>query len=225
MAKLSPDQLDPRNMLEYYTKDVIRNSEMWTDKLLRSEYARLRSIAQKRLSRLEKNEPGSYAYKKNVGKYPATRETSTEEIKKLMPQLAKFIAAKTGSVMGIRQQRRAAVETLQEAGNWFITMDNYKQFSDFMAQWRAEDSGKKQSWGSDEVLQAFQWSYEHGIEAEDIKGNFNRFMAQQKKLETYVKKQSEQGKEVSTQDILNKFEQLELQRKRRNEQAQKRRGK
>lgn len=225
MAKLSPDQLDPRNMLEYYTKDAIRNSEMWTEQLIRSEYSRLRSIAQKRLVRLERNEPESYAYKKNVGKYPAARETSTEDIIKLMPQLAKFIAAKTGSVTGIRQQRRAAVEALQEAGNWFITMDNYKQFSDFMALWRAEDSGKKQSWGSDEVVQVFQWSYEQGINAEDIKGNFDRFMRQQKKLETYVKQQSEKGKEVSTQDILNKFEQLELQRKRRNEQARKRRKK
>ena len=225
MAKLSPDQLDPRNMLEYYTKDAIRNSEMWTDQLLRSEYSRLRSIARKRLERLERNEPESYAYKKNVGKYPSARGMSTEDIKRVMPQLAKFIAAKTGSVTGIRKQRKAAIATLQEAGNWFITMDNYKQFSDFMALWRAEDNGKRQTWGSDEVVQTFQWSYEHGIEAEDIKGNFDRFMRQQKKLDTYVKKQSEQGKEVSTQDILDKFEQLELQRKRKNEQARKRRKK
>lgn len=225
MAKLSPDVLDPRNMLDYYMKDALRNSDMWTDKLLRSEYSRLRDIAQKRLERLARNEPESFAYRKNVGQYPRGRELSTDEIRALMPQLAKFIAAKTGSVTGIRRQRMAAVQALQETGNYFITMDNYKQFSDFMAQWRAEDTGKKQSWGSDEVVQVFEWSYENGIRAEDIKGNFDRFMRQQKKLETYVKKQSEKGKEVSTQDILAKFEQLELQRNRRNEQARKRRRK
>lgn len=215
MAKLSPDQLDPRNALELYTKDVIKNSEIWTEQLLRSEYSRLRSIAQKRLVTLAKYEPESYAYKKNVGQYPPARGTSTEEIARMLPKLAKFIAAKTGSVTGIRAQRAKAVATMRKHEYDFITLANYQEFASFMEAWRDSDKGKKKTWGSDDVVTAFQWTYEHGIRVEEVKDNFARYLRQQKNLERYVKQQNKRGKEVTSAMIMDKFEELELAREKR----------
>ena len=122
---------DPRVNLEYYTREAVRNADIWTDSAVRAEYSRLRDIAQKRLQRLAKSEPGSYAYRANVGQYAPARGQTTEEIRTQLPTLAKFIAAKTGSVSGIRAQRAKAVKTFREHGYNFITKENIGTFGDF----------------------------------------------------------------------------------------------
>ena len=43
---------DPRVNLEYYTREAIRNADVWTDSAVRAEYSRLRDIAQKRLKQI-----------------------------------------------------------------------------------------------------------------------------------------------------------------------------
>ena len=124
----SPDEIDPRNNLQWYTRQALKNADVWTDQAVRKEYRRLRDIAQKRLKTLAKYEPDSYAYARNVGRYPGAKGATTAELRALMPELAKFIAARTGSVMGIRAQRRKAVNTLREHGYTGVTMKNIKEF-------------------------------------------------------------------------------------------------
>ena len=111
MAKLNPDELDPRNNLEWYTADAITNADVWTPQMIRREYSRLRDIAQKRLKRLAEAEPESYAYRHNVGQYAPARGQTTKELAAKLPELARFIAAKTGTVRGIREQRIKAAAT------------------------------------------------------------------------------------------------------------------
>ena len=215
-ARIDPSQLDPRNNLQLYTKSALRNSDAWTDQLIRSEYRRLRDIAQKRLKRLAEAEPGSYAYKHNKGKYPGSRGTSTAEMRKLLPDLAKFIAAKTGSVSGIRAHEKAVLSTLHQHGYTGVNKTNLRAFGEFMEAWRAKNG---RSAGSPTAVDKFEFWQDQGVVWDQVEGRFAEFLAQEKKLQDYVQKRHEKGKEVSSADIIAKFESLERQRIARNKRA------
>ena len=167
-------KLDPRENLEYYTKSAIASGE-WTDLEIRREYSRLRDIARKRLQTLAKNEPGSFAYKKNVGQYPVLSETGTEGARALLPQLARFIAAKTGTVQGIREQRRQAIETLREHGYDFINKKNIKEFGEFMEAWRADKDLR--AVGSPTAVDLYEAAKERQINIEEIKAQFSTWLS------------------------------------------------
>lgn len=202
---------DPRVNLEYYTREAVRNADVWTDSAVRAEYSRLRDIAQKRLKRLAKSEPSSYAYRANVGEYPAARGQSTEEIRMRLPQLAKFIAAKTGSVSGIRAQRAKAVKTFQEHGYDFITKENIGTFGEFMEAFKSK-KGKTRAYGSYEAVELWEFTQEQNIDPERVKRKFAQWLQQRKELEEYVTRQHTAGEEVSADDVIREFNRLDKQR-------------
>lgn len=204
---------DPRVNLEYYTREAIRSADVWTDSAVRAEYSRLRDIAQKRLKRLAVNEPQSYAYRANVGQYAPARGMSTEEIRTQLPTLAKFIAAKTGSVMGIRAQRRKAVETFHEHGYKFINQNNLRAFGDFMESFRSK-RGKTRTYGSFDAVELWEFTQENNIDPERVKKQFAQWLGQQRALDKYVRKQHKAGEEVSADDIIKEFNRLERERKK-----------
>lgn len=204
---------DPRVNLEYYTREAIRNADVWTDSAVRAEYSRLRDIAQKRLKRLAVNEPQSYAYRANVGQYAPARGMSTEEIRMQLPTLAKFIAAKTGSVMGIRAQRRKAVDTFREHGYNFINQNNLRAFGDFMESFRSK-RGKTRTYGSFDAVELWEFTQENNIDPERVKKQFAQWLGQQRALDKYVRKQHKAGEEVSADDIIKEFNRLERERKK-----------
>ena len=213
MAKLDPSQLDPRNNLQFYTKAALRNSEVWTDSAIRAEYRRLRDIAQKRLKRLAEAEPGSYAYKTNKGKYPGARGMSTEQMRKALPDLARFIAARSGTVRGIKEQRTKALATLHAHGYTGINKSNLRAFGEFMEEWRSNKAAHKR--GSPTAVETFEFTQKHNIPWETVKQDFAAWLTQRKKLESYVQKRHKSGAEVSADDLIAEFDRLEVQREKR----------
>ncbi len=201
MAKISPDQLDPRNNLQWYTRSALRNADVWTDKAIRQEYSRLRDISQKRLKRLAVAEPESMAYQQNIGKYAPVRELTTEEARALLPELARFIAAKTGTVSGIRAQRTKAVRSLQKQG-FAVTKENIKAFGKYMETWRAtqKKGGKAGTVTSGDVAESYEFYEKSGIELDEIRDRFNKWVKSQKRLQNYVKKQNK--KQPVTSDMI-----------------------
>ena len=220
-ARISPDQLDPRNNLQFYTAAALRNADVWTDRAIRQEYKRLRDIAQKRLKRLAIAEPESYAYKTNVGRFGTTRGQSTAELRAQLPDLAKFIAAKTGTISGIRQQRAKAVATLQKHGYTGVTKSNLKVFGEFMDLWR--NSKMNRAYGSPTAVETFEFVQKHQIPWDRVKNDFATFLMDRAKLESYVRKQNKSGREVSSDDIIAEFDRLEQARESRNRKARERR--
>lgn len=204
MAKIPSDQLDPRNNLQWYSRAALRNADVWTDRNIRQEYSRLRDISQKRLKRLAVSEPESYAYRENIGKYAPVRELTTEEARALLPELARFIAAKTSTVTGIRRQREKAVKTLQAQG-FAVTKENIKLFGQYMQTWRETQNGRKRGLvTSGEAAESYEFFEKSGIELDEIKDRFNKWVKSQDKLENYVKKQNKKGA-VSSDMILAKW--------------------
>lgn len=192
---LSPDILDPRNALQFYSRAAVKNADFWTDKLVRSEYSRLRSIAQKRLKNLEKYEPESYAYTHNRGQYPTMRGMSAAEIREKLPELARFIAAKTGTVTGIRAQRNKAAQTMQERG-YNIAPEDMKAFGQFMDEWRTQKLNR--AYGSQEVVDLFTFIEEHETVPGVITENFREWLADRKKLKELAQWGEEYGLDIKT---------------------------
>lgn len=207
MAKLSPDQLDPRNNLQWYSRSALRNADVWTPANIRKEYSRLRDIAEKRLKRLAIAEPESFAYKQNIGKYAPVRELTTEEARVLMPELARFIAAKTGTVRGIRQAEVKAVKSLREQG-FAVTKENIKDFGKYMQAWKDSQKGRKRGLvTSGDAAESYEFFEQNKIPLSEIKDDFNKWVKAQKRIETYTKKQNKKGG-VTSKDILDEFHRL-----------------
>ena len=205
-------RLDPRVNLEMYTREAIRNADVWTDAAVRKEYSRLRDIAQKRLERLGRNEPESFAYRSNRGQYAPARGQTTEALRQQLPQLAKFIAAKTGSVTGIRAQRRKAVETLQSKGYVFVTRENLGAFGEFMEEFRAR-KGATRSYGTFDALELWEFAQANDIDVDRVKKQFANWLKERRELERYVRRRSKAGEETTADDILAEFNRLEKERK------------
>lgn len=115
-----------------------------SDKQLRKEYSRLRSIARKRLERFEGTEWTTsqiYRYNKE-GFKPLKEVTSDRELRHLLSDVARFVTAERGSVSGLERERRKAVKTLQERGYTFVTKKNFRKFAEFMEYVRTANLGR-----------------------------------------------------------------------------------
>lgn len=131
--------IDPRESLEIYNLHNLRNNPIWTPENIKSEYQRLRKIANRRLERMGKYEEGwnSRTYRENIGKYKPYRELTPGEAKVLLADVARMLAAKRGTLTGIRAANKQAIETLQERGYEFINAGNIHDFGRFMETWRS----------------------------------------------------------------------------------------
>ena len=131
--------LDPKTSPDYYTLDAIRHSDIWTPENIRNEYKRLRKLALERLQHMENDEIGraSKTYRMNIGKYKPVNEYTQGELKIALHDVARMISAKTGTLAGIKRQRKEAIKTFQEHGYNFINESNYNEFAEFMRQWKS----------------------------------------------------------------------------------------
>lgn len=131
--------LDPKTTPEYYTLDAIRHADVWTPENIRAEYTRLRKIAEQRLRAIGADEIGaqSYTYRRNKGRFKPVSQISAGQTKIMLSEVARMIAAKTGTISGIKAQRRKAIQTLREHGYEFINEKNYNEFGEFMREWKA----------------------------------------------------------------------------------------
>lgn len=105
-----------------------------TDKELRREYSRLRSIARKRLERFEGTEwTTSQIYRYNKEGFKPLKDIKSErELRHLFSDVARFVTAERGSVSGLEKERRKAVKTLNERGYKFVNKKNFRKFAEFM---------------------------------------------------------------------------------------------
>jgi Tfp pilus assembly protein PilO len=116
---------------EIYTPEGAKNL---TDKQLRKEYSRLRSVARKRLERFQGTEwTDAQVYKMNAGQYKSLKNIKSDrELRHLLSSVARFVTSDTGSVSGLEKQRTRAVKTLNERGYEFVNKQNFRKFAEFM---------------------------------------------------------------------------------------------
>lgn len=130
--------LDPHATPDYYTLDAIRHADIWTPENIKSEYIRLRKIAQERLREMSKSPIGreSYTFKRNQGRFRPASELTTGQIKVQLSEVARMITARRGTLAGIKRARKQAIATFHEHGYDFVTEENYSEFGEFMRAWK-----------------------------------------------------------------------------------------
>lgn len=122
----------------------------------RKEYARLRKIANQRITRAQN--AGDLL---DVETFPETRGIDdTGDLAKALVSVRKFLESRESTAAGRRAITRERVEKLEKLGFETVTVDNAKLFSDFMEMWRVKyqldtSQGRKLTMDSDFAAEIF----------------------------------------------------------------------
>ena len=164
---------------EVYTPE---GAKSLTDKQLRKEYSRLRSIARKRLERFEGTEwTDTQVYKLNAGVYKPLKEIKSErELRHLFSGVARFVISETGSVSGLEKQRTRAVDTLNDRGYDFVTKENFKEFAEFMEYARVANLNRM--YDSKRIAEFYEATEKKNMSNEEMRKAFRSWTKKQKKL-------------------------------------------
>lgn len=148
-----------------------------SQKDIRSEYTRLRDIAQKRIKRLGESEwADTKLYKKYKGGFPKLSEIGNRtNLSYELAALSRFVAAKITTVSGLKHQRAESLKTLKRHGYDFVNIKNYKAFGEFMEDYREKMIGKKQK-PSDTVADLYFQVERLGLNAKTVEKDFNYWL-------------------------------------------------
>lgn len=159
-----------------------------SEKEMRKEYARLREVARKRLSRMEDTPAErSQAYRMNRFRYekPQSQIASVGELGRRLSDLARFINAKSSTVTGQREIRMKSIKTLHEHGYGFVNEKNIYEFAEFMEWFRATEYAQIIS--SDPPADLFGINVRLGMPIEELKNNFMYFLENRDELDEIAK--------------------------------------
>lgn len=102
-----------------------------SDKTLRAEYSRLRSIANKRLQRMEGKEEAAGTYDRLPDQFPKLKGMSRADVVRALGDVSEFLTAKRGSLSGIRESNKQIQKSLKERGI-NVPKDQIAKFGSFM---------------------------------------------------------------------------------------------
>ena len=144
--------------------------EGYSEKELRREYSRLRSVARKRLERFQGSEfEDSNVYRYNKGKYvPLSQVSNKGELVHLLSDVARFLTAEAGSVSGQRAIRDKAIATWHEKGYTWMNKSNYAAFARFL-EFSREFVGQPYM---EKAAELFRRADDQGVSVEQIRSNF-----------------------------------------------------
>ena len=155
-----------------------------TDRNLREEYSRLRSIAVKRLQRLgnsEWNDTDLYLRSKN--KFKKLKDIKNErELRYLFSDLHYFLESPRSSVTGLDKIRRKSLDTLHAHGYEFVTKKNFREFGRFM-EW-AREHAQAYMYDSERVANIFnEISVKRNLSQQEIESAFRSWSRRERKLQ------------------------------------------
>ena len=173
-----------------------------SQKDIRSEYTRLRDIAQKRIKRLGVSEWSSTElYRKYAGGFPKLSEIVNQtNLSYQLAALSKFVAAKTTTVTGLKQQRSKALKSLKQHGYGFVNVQNYNRFGQFMEEYRQKTLGRKQK-PSDQVADLYFQTERLGMDPKTVERDFNYWL---ENLDTMKEIQPIKGKTAGSSTAIRK---------------------
>lgn len=192
MAKIDVLKYDYEN---YYV-DALKSGTL-TEKEMRSEYSRLRKIANRRLSALGRSKfSNTQAYLLNVGKYVTLDKIESQrDLMYKLHDLAKFVTAKSGSVSGQYEIRRNALESLRDRGIYFVNEKNFELFGQYMEESRVRGIAK--IYGSERIAELFRTAVKKGINPQELFKEFSYWMKNREKLEKTPKIKNEKKRTSS----------------------------
>lgn len=161
-----------------YTPEALQSGSL-SEKEIRDEYRRLRSIANKRIERLEKaGYTETQTYLRNVGVYKSPANYTMTELQYKLYQISKFVSAKSSTVGGMRHIEKQVLERLHEKDLGRIV--NLQEFGDFM-DW-ARTKYKNSDFDSERAAEVYNESKRRKIDIEEIKKDYELFRDNYQKI-------------------------------------------
>ena len=115
---------------------------------MRSEYTRMRDVAQKRIKRLGKQFPESKAYQTHEKGFAKLKDLDPRDFPKAFAELAKFVRAKGSTVTGQKQIKEKTIKTWQDQG-LNLNSKNYDKTIKILEEMRKQ----KIVYGSDKAVE------------------------------------------------------------------------
>ena len=184
---------------EKYNLQKLR-SGILTEAQMRKEYSYLRTIANKRLKRMEKSEfSDSEIFLKNRYKFVSLKSiTDADELAFRLYELVNFVESRSSTITGQKYQRKEIINNLHAKGMIFINEKNYKQFMDFMETVRSLYKSRNHP-DSERAYEAFVIAEAKKLNPLDVFESFEEYKDDVEKLEEYSRKTN--PKKVNSEDF------------------------
>lgn len=171
--------------LDYVNTQELKYSKKYTEKELAKVYSYFRSVAKKRVNRLEQygyTKTAQYQRMKAIG-LPILKEIENRnQLAMYLQQTAFFVSTESSTISGIRRIRKQKLDQFKEMGFEGITESNYDDFVDFF-----ETAKAKNVRGSDFEEAAKIWNL-----GRKTKATSKRILSDYKRYTEIIEK-SEQG--------------------------------
>lgn len=145
-TKLRPEWVTPQLARAKYPSDAV----------LRSEYSRIRAVAQKRLARMANKEEAQETYSQHAGGFPTLAEIGNDraELVAALGDLTNFMLSKRNSISSIRESNSLTLATLQSHGI-NVNKSDLREFGKFMNRMKRAFGVGEGSYGSQRIADAW----------------------------------------------------------------------
>lgn len=175
---------------DYYWVSSLELADVLTEKEMRAEYSRLRSIAQKRLANLRRagyTEDNFYRY--NAERYVPLADIKNEkQLMQKLSDIANFLSSRKSVVRERRKKEADILDRMHKNGLDFVNEDNLQRFGEFMEAFRQEKIDSLFS--SDQAADLFDVAIEKRISFNALQKNFEEFLEQEEKISKIKRRKS-----------------------------------
>lgn len=161
--------------LDYVNTQELKYSKHFEEKELRKVYSNFRSIARKRIERLEQygyTKGAQYQRMKAIG-LPALKEISNRnQLAMYLQQTAFFISTESSTVKGIKRIRKQKVDQFTAEGFIGLTSENIDDFLQFFDEAKTR-SGK--SYDMTQLAKVWNAANREKKKPQEIMGDYNKY--------------------------------------------------
>ena len=185
--------------LDYVNTQELKYSKRYTEKELTKVYSYFRSVAKKRINRLEQygyTKTAQYQRMKAIG-LPILKEIENRnQLAMYLQQTAFFVSTESSTISGIKRIRKQKLEQFAEMGFTGINESNYDDFMDFF-----ETAKAKNVRGSDfeEVAKVWNLGRKTKANPKQIMDDYNKYTELINKVESAISKSAEK---MSSDEII-----------------------
>lgn len=178
--------------LDYVNTQELKYSKRFTEKELAKVYSYFRSVAKKRINRLEQygyTRTAQYQRMKAIG-LPILKEIENRnQLAMYLQQTAFFVSTESSTVKGIKRIRKQKIDQFTEMGFEGINDKNIEDFLEFF-----ESAKEKSSRGSPdpEIAQAWNTGRKKKATPKQIIEDFDKYVELSKSEKTAIAKPVEQ---------------------------------
>ena len=190
---------------ELYNLSVLK-SNMLSEKEMRKEYAYLRSVALKRVKRLDKSRFSDSDFLeryRNTFSKPSS-QISENDLAYGLSDLYKFLSSDLSTIRGQKRYESERINGLHESGYDFIDKRNFKDFGKFMEDWR--QSNESLVYGSETAATLYDEFTRLKIDPNVIKKDWQEYV--NKVYEISNIKRPLKGEGVNSNELLERIKNL-----------------